>query len=107
MTCHQPSEPIRDCLTRTHNSGTRNIFVATTMPRTPLTTQTTVKPLSRKLRGAKRVTTTTAKTRKKGYHPNKEEVHTLIQFARNSMKNNANKELKNFENLPVSNKGSK
>ena len=31
----------------------------------------------------------------------------LVQFAKNAMKKNANKELKNFENLSVSNESSK
>ena len=43
----------------------------------------------------------------KGYKPNKEEVHILVQFSKQAMKNKANKELNNFENVSVSDDESK
>ena len=45
--------------------------------------------------------------KKKGYNPNKEEVHALVQFSKNTMNKDTNNELKNFENLLVSDKESK
>ena len=43
----------------------------------------------------------------RGYSPNKEEVHALVQFAKNAMKQSSNEDLKKFENLLVSDEESK
>ena len=45
-------------------------------------------------------------SKKKGYNPNKEEVNMLVQFAKNAMKKDTNKELKKFESISVSDKSS-
>ena len=62
------------------------------------TTPTTVKTLNSKLRNAKGVVvataTTSATTRKKGYNSNKEEAHVFVQFTKNAMNKDTNKELK-------------
>ena len=45
------------------------------------------------------------KTSKRGYHPTKEEIHTLAAFAKNTLKrenSEVNKELTNFKSMSVS-----
>ena len=48
------------------------------------------------------------KNKKCNYNPTKEEIHVLAKFSKEKLKmqcNNVDKELKNFENVPVSDNG--
>ena len=80
------------------------------MVRTALTTPTNIKNLSRTQKSTKRATmattTTSARTRKRvTTQINKK--FTLLSSIQKTMKNNANEELNNFENLSVSDEESK
>ena len=75
------------------------------MERITHTTLTIVEPLRDKMRSRKGLqwqSPQQAQQYLKGYVPNKEEVPTLLKFAKNAMKQESDKEVNNFENLSIS-----
>ena len=79
------------------------------MERITHTILTIVEPLRDKMRsrkGSQWQSPQQAQQYLKGYVPNKEEVPTLLKFAKNAMKQESDKEVNNFENLSISDKES-
>ena len=75
------------------------------MERITHTILTIVEPLRDKMRSRKGLQWQSPQQYLKGY-VNKEEVHALLQFAKNAMKRESDKEVNNFENLSISDKES-